>query len=121
MTAKEFFNQIDLSRRWSISARTLEQWRWRGEGPKFIKIGGSVRYHAEDVEAYEQPYSQAHYDAFTAKYGDTGALDKYSTIFINSTTVAERLTFSIEQDVPASSTPNSQQNTKHKEAKNELE
>ena len=56
MTAKEFFNQIDLSRRWGISTRTLEQWRWRGEGPKFIKIGGSVRYRVEDVEAYEQQH-----------------------------------------------------------------
>lgn len=41
----------------------------------------------------EQPYSQAHYDAVTAKYGDTGALDKYDTIFIDSITVAGRLCF----------------------------
>jgi len=41
----------------------------------------------------EQPYSQAHYDAVTAKYGDAGALDKYDTIFIDSITVAGRLCF----------------------------
>lgn len=34
---KQFLNQIDLSRRWGISARTLEQWRWRGEGPPSSK------------------------------------------------------------------------------------
>lgn len=46
----------------------------------------------------EQPYSQAHYDAVTAKYGDANnpnnsALDKYDTIFIDSITVAGRLCF----------------------------
>ena len=41
----------------------------------------------------EQPYSQAHYDAVIAKYGDAEALDKYDTIFIDSITVAGRLCF----------------------------
>ena len=46
-------NQIELSRRWSLSPRTLERWRWLGEGPPFIKIGGRVVYRQEDIEAYE--------------------------------------------------------------------
>jgi len=33
-------NQIELSRRWRISPRTLERWRWLGEGPQYLKIGG---------------------------------------------------------------------------------
>ena len=45
--------QIDLARRWSVSPRTLERWRWIGEGPAFLKIGGRVVYRLEDVEAYE--------------------------------------------------------------------
>lgn len=53
MTEKPFLNQTDLSRRWDISPRTLERWRWLGEGPPFVKIGGRVRYRIEDVEAYE--------------------------------------------------------------------
>nr|BDD46866.1 hypothetical protein 30 [bacterium] len=54
MTEKTFLSQIDLSRRWGVSPRTLERWRWLGEGPSFTKIGGAVRYRIEDVEEYEQ-------------------------------------------------------------------
>ena len=51
--ADQFLNQIQLARRWQISPRTLERWRWTGEGPAFLKIGGRVVYRLEDVEAYE--------------------------------------------------------------------
>ena len=44
-------NQVELSRRWSISPRTLERWRWLGQGPQFLKIGGRVVYRLEDIEA----------------------------------------------------------------------
>jgi hypothetical protein len=46
-------NQIELSRRWSVSPRTLERWRWIGQGPQYLKIGGRVVYRLDDVEAYE--------------------------------------------------------------------
>ena len=46
-------NQTELAARWKISPRTLERWRWIGEGPVFIKIGGRVVYRLEDIEAYE--------------------------------------------------------------------
>jgi hypothetical protein len=46
-------NQIELSRRWKVSPRTLERWRWLGQGPRFMKLGGRVAYRLEDVEAYE--------------------------------------------------------------------
>jgi hypothetical protein len=46
-------NQIDLSRRWSISPRTLERWRWLKAGPQYLKIGGRVVYRLADVEAFE--------------------------------------------------------------------
>ena len=46
-------NQVELSRRWSISPRTLENWRWRNEGPVYLKIGGRVAYRLDDVEAFE--------------------------------------------------------------------
>lgn len=50
---RNFINQIELSRRWRISPRTLERWRWLGEGPRFFKIGSRVVYNLADVEEYE--------------------------------------------------------------------
>jgi predicted site-specific integrase-resolvase len=50
---EEFMNQTRLATRWQISPRTLERWRWRGEGPAFTKIGGRVVYRVTDVQAYE--------------------------------------------------------------------
>lgn len=35
-----------------ISFRTLQQWRVRGFGPTFLKIGRAVRYDAESLEAW---------------------------------------------------------------------
>jgi hypothetical protein len=46
-------NQIELSRRWSISPRTLERWRWLHQGPRYLKIGGRIVYRLDDIEAYE--------------------------------------------------------------------
>jgi hypothetical protein len=51
-------NQKELSARWSISHRTLERWRWLGQGPSYLKIGGRVVYRLDDIEAYEA--SQVH-------------------------------------------------------------
>ena len=45
--------QVDLARRWRLSPRTLERWRWHGIGPRYLKIGGRVVYRLEDVQAYE--------------------------------------------------------------------
>lgn len=47
-------NQVQLARRWSLSPRTLERWRWREQGPAYLKVGGRVVYRLEDVEAFER-------------------------------------------------------------------
>jgi hypothetical protein len=46
-------NQVQLSRRWSISPRTLERWRWLHQGPQYLKIGSRVVYRLDDIEAFE--------------------------------------------------------------------
>ena len=45
--------QEQLAVRWQISPRTLEQWRWLGKGPRFLKIGARVLYREEDVDVWE--------------------------------------------------------------------
>lgn len=45
--------QAEVAQRWSVSHRTLERWRWTGQGPRFLKVGGRVVYRIEDIEAYE--------------------------------------------------------------------
>ncbi len=51
--ATQHLNQTQLAARWNISPRTLERWRWIGDGPRYLKIGGRVVYRLEDIEAYE--------------------------------------------------------------------
>lgn len=50
----------------------------------------------------EQPYSQMHYDAVCERYGDPAALDKYKTLFVDSITVATRLSLAWAQQQPES-------------------
>ena len=57
--ALRHLNQIELAARWNISHRTLERWRWTGEGPRFVKLGGRVVYRLEDVEEYEREQIRA--------------------------------------------------------------
>ena len=37
-----YLTQVELAARWRISPRTLERWRWAGEGLPFTKVGGRV-------------------------------------------------------------------------------
>jgi hypothetical protein len=47
-------NQNLVGQRLGVSVRTLERWRWLGMGPRFMKVGGRVRYRIADIEAFEQ-------------------------------------------------------------------
>jgi predicted DNA-binding transcriptional regulator AlpA len=35
-----------------LSAKTLQRWRWIKQGPKFVKLGGAVRYSIRDLEEF---------------------------------------------------------------------
>ncbi|NGO67139.1 helix-turn-helix transcriptional regulator [Streptomyces boncukensis] len=47
----------ELAGRLGVSVGTLANWRWRGEGPRYVKLGSGrssrVRYRSEDVAAWE--------------------------------------------------------------------
>ncbi len=42
-----------------VSARTLEGFRVRGGGPRFVKIGGAVRYRVESLDAFLRQQERA--------------------------------------------------------------
>lgn len=46
----------EVARRWKISPRTLERWRYMktGVGPRWRRIGGRVIYALEEIERFEQ-------------------------------------------------------------------
>ncbi len=46
-------NQTELAERLNISPRTLERWRSKGLGPKFLKVGARCVYPAAEVEKFE--------------------------------------------------------------------
>ena len=35
-----------------IKETTLEQWRWNGKSPRYIKMGRCVRYRKADLETF---------------------------------------------------------------------
>lgn len=46
--------QRELANRWNKSEATIERYRCDGVGPKYLKIGGAVRYRLEDIEQFER-------------------------------------------------------------------
>lgn len=49
-----YFGESDVAIRLGMSKKTLQNWRVKGEGPKFQKIGRSVRYRLRDIVAFEK-------------------------------------------------------------------
>lgn len=48
----------EVASRWGIKPETLKAWRHYGRGPKFVKIGRSVRYKLKDVEVFEKSHKK---------------------------------------------------------------
>jgi|TARA_Y100000114_G_C11709482_1_gene302683 hypothetical protein len=51
---KNFLNTVQLAKRWNKSPRTIMNWRDRGEGPNYYKIGGSVLYDVDEIIELEK-------------------------------------------------------------------
>lgn len=54
----ELLTAAELAAKLHKTSASLAQWRYKGIGPKFIKLGGSVRYRARDVEAWLDAQTQ---------------------------------------------------------------
>ena len=72
----QHLDQKGLADRWLISPRTLEQWRWQGKGPRYLKIGGRVVYPVVEIEAFEAASLHANtVGVITGRSGDDRARD----------------------------------------------
>ena len=61
----------ELGERWNISPRTLERWRYAGEGPRFLKLGGRVVYRIAHIEAFEAAHLRTRTDLRGERGGST--------------------------------------------------
>lgn len=49
----DLLNEIEVAATLSVSVQTLRNWRWKGDGPRFYKIGKrAVRYRRGDLAAF---------------------------------------------------------------------
>ena len=44
----------ELAERWGVSKKTIDNRRYRGQGPNYFKIGGKIKYDLDDVKRMEQ-------------------------------------------------------------------
>jgi predicted DNA-binding transcriptional regulator AlpA len=49
----DLLDEREAAAAYGISVQTLRNWRWKGIGPRYRKIGSrSVRYHRDDLTAF---------------------------------------------------------------------
>ena len=48
-----YITEKELAERWSLSNFTLQRWRLDGKSLPYFKIGKSIRYSLEVIEAFE--------------------------------------------------------------------
>jgi predicted DNA-binding transcriptional regulator AlpA len=51
-TLETLLNEHDVARITGLSVASVRRWRWLRQGPKYLKIGASVRYKPEDLAAW---------------------------------------------------------------------
>lgn len=51
---EKLMDQGEVADMLGLSTKTLESWRWRKVGPRYLKIGRLARYRMSDVMAYIQ-------------------------------------------------------------------
>lgn len=45
-------NETEAAQVLGLSVRTLQAWRYFGKGPRFVRLGGAIRYLASDLDAF---------------------------------------------------------------------
>ncbi len=52
LETERLLNEKEVAELFSIKVVTLRRWRWLGTGPRFLKIGGAVRYDPQVLKNY---------------------------------------------------------------------
>ena len=50
---KPSLTENQLAERWGLSIKTLQEWRRKGTGVSYLKLGKAIRYPHEIVEKFE--------------------------------------------------------------------
>lgn len=50
--ATALFSTREAANHLGVKPSTLEQWRWNGRGPRFVKVGRLARYRLGDLERF---------------------------------------------------------------------
>jgi excisionase family DNA binding protein len=51
-TVRQNLNDVEVAGYLGVSVSTIRRWRLTGGGPRWVRIGGSIRYPVADLEAY---------------------------------------------------------------------
>lgn len=52
MKEEKLIDENQLAELTGLAVRTLQAWRYRGDGPPYMKLGSAVRYRLSDVEEW---------------------------------------------------------------------
>jgi len=76
-------NEHEVAEILNVSVASVRRWRLLGRGPRFLKIGASVRYRSEELSEWleKRPTGGAHPDGAARSWGRTSM---HSTSYIRS-------------------------------------
>ena len=69
-TVSTLLTEKQVAQRLGLSTKTLQQWRWRGIGPRFRKLNYAVRYDPNDIELYIESAGRNSTSEGVKDYGD---------------------------------------------------
>jgi excisionase family DNA binding protein len=57
--ARQLDDERQAARYLNLSPRTLQAWRRKGDGPRYLKLGAAVRYDRADLDAWLEERTRA--------------------------------------------------------------
>lgn len=52
MGDRKLLREAEAAERLGLRPATLRRWRWAGQGPAFVQVGGAIRYDPVDLEHF---------------------------------------------------------------------